>query len=166
MLFVVDKGLWKIPRGRKDLFFNNSGYELLSFFLLFWTELISSIRYLICIGNLMDTSFNKHLFSILCAFILTNILRGNKGFELFIIIFSLKWTLLVSIYFYSNFFYDLFKDLIIYVGEVLVHLYKPYALSIAFLKKSNDVSLSSSFDKVLVLSRLRIIYFYLWFLLS
>lgn len=85
--------------------------------------------------------------------------------ELLIVVFGAEGAALVSVDFNVYFFDDLFEDLVVNVGKVLVKFLETNIIVI-LLEESDNVCLRSSLNEVLVLSALRIVHFKFWFLLA
>jgi hypothetical protein len=89
---------------------------------------------------------------------LTDVLRGDQGLELLILVLLSQRTNLITVYFNVNVLDDLFENLVVDVGKILVELGKADAI-LVFLQEPDDIGLRSLLDKMLVLPRLRVVNF-------
>ena len=160
------KVLRQVPWSGKYFLFYNPGNQLFSDLSLLRAELIGSIGYLISISYVSNPDLLKHLFTILCTFILAYVLRGYQLSKLLIFVFLGERTSLIAIYLDMNLFYDLFEDLIINVGEELIQLKE--ADSLILLQKAYDIGLSSSLNEMLISTALGVVDLHVifWFYLA
>ncbi len=89
---------------------------------------------------------------------MTNVLRSYERFELLILVFLRKLTVLIPINFYVNVFDDLLEYLIINVAKVLVQL-REANLVLIFLEESYHIGLCPLLDEMLILAGLGVINF-------